>query len=575
MKKFLLSLLTLLIFSQANAQTFGIKASQNPICPGGRSVLEATSGFYNYKWSTGDSSRSIVVTKEGWYHVSATDSRSSNVYRDSIKITFYKTQTLQVGSSASSICKGDSVRLFASSGFRTYHWVDSNANKSVGSTREIWVKPTQNTTYTIYAYDSNQCVVTGRIKIEVKTCNSNTQCPSDLIQVWPKAYLCGNNDTLSLEAKNTYDTYSWSSPGTTLSGNKKILYVTHPGKYILTVTSGKDTCRDTIEIVRYNIKQLAISVSPVKNGFCPGDTVKLSATSGFKNYAWSNNKNTREIEIIFQQQTQFWVYGSDGDSTGCPAKAWVTLHASDSCKKDSTNHGCKDLIKETRIEKCGVNAVELSSLSGYKKYFWSNGKQTQNTKVEHSGRYYVLAMDDDCNVCVDSIDVFLHKKMEFNVEHNASRKLCKGDTLIMEATKGMKNYWWSTGHRGTRLVKMVPDSSMTVVVEAVDSNGCEYRKVLEIIVDTCKTSRTAFPDFNDEVIVFPNPADAYLHIVNPNARYQGYTAAVYDLQGKVLYRVEMGSEELLTMDLSTIASGSYMLVMSDGVHQIAKRVVIQ
>lgn len=574
MKKLVLSFLAFILFSQADAQSFGIKASMNPICPGGRSVLEATSGFYNYKWSTGDSSRSIVVTKDGWYHVSATDARSSSVYRDSIKITYYKTQTLQVGSSASSICKGDSVRLFASSGFKTYHWVDSNANKSVGSTREIWVKPGQHTTYLIYAYDSNSCMVSGRIKIEVKTCNSNTQCPSDLINAWPKAYLCGNTDSLSLEAKNTYDTYFWSSPGTTITGNQKHFYVDHPGKYILTVTSGKDTCRDTIEIVRYNIKQLGITVSPVKRGYCPGDTVTLSATSGFKSYAWSNNKSTREIEIIFQQQTQFWVYGTD--SNGCTAKAWMNLTASDTCKKDSTPpQGCKDLIKETRIEKCGVNAVELSALSGYKKYFWSNGKQTQNTKVEHSGRYYVLTMDDDCNVCVDSIDVFLHKKMEFNVEHNASRKLCKGDTLIMEATKGMKSYWWSTGHRNTRIVKMVPDSSMTVVVEAVDSNGCEYRKVVEIIVDTCKTSRAAFPDFNDEVIVFPNPADALLNIVNPNARYNGYTAAVYDLQGKVLYRVDLGMEEILTMDLSTIASGTYMLVMSDGVHQIAKRVVIQ
>jgi hypothetical protein len=179
-------------------------------------------------------------------------------------------------------------------------------------------------------------------------------------------------------------------------------------------------------------------------------------------------------------------------------------------------------------------------------------------------------------VCVDSVDVVLNKPMEFKVEHNAGKKLCKGDTLVMEATKGMKSYWWSTGQRNARIVKMVPDSSMKVVIEAVDSNGCDYRKVLEITVDTCKTN-SAYESqiLKDDILVFPNPADALLNIDNLVGKLSGSEITITDMQGRVLQHVTAGNEAVLHLDLTYVSSGHYNLIISKQHERWVKRIVVE
>jgi hypothetical protein len=49
----------------------------NLICKGEESVLTATAGFYKYIWSTGETTRSIVVTESGDYSVKATDEHNT------------------------------------------------------------------------------------------------------------------------------------------------------------------------------------------------------------------------------------------------------------------------------------------------------------------------------------------------------------------------------------------------------------------------------------------------------------------------------------------------------------------
>lgn len=574
MKNILLPFL-LICASISYGQNLKISASQNPKCPGHRSILEATNGFFGYQWNTNDSSRSIVVIKPGIYIVKAYDT-NRKWHTDTIEIKDFKVQKVQVSATPNPVCKGDSVKLLASAGFKTYFWSDGNTNKSVGTSREVWVAVSQNTTFNLTVYDSNNCTNQASVRVEIKNCNSNTSCPK-IISAWPKKHLCGNHDSLTLEAKWGYSTYYWITPDQANNGSTgRVIYLNKPGKYIVIVTDqAKDTCRDTIEITQSKLQDLKISVSPVKRGYCPGDVVELSASKGFHIYEWSTRDSTREIRHIFNQATQFWVYGTD--SNGCRVKAFMSLMASDSCKKDSNPpSGCKDLIPEKRIAKCGVDYIEVDAIQGYKKYFWSNGKESRATKITSSGRYYVFAFDNDCNVCVDSVDVILHRKMEFNVQHNAGKKLCKGDTLVMEATKGMKTYWWSTGQRNTRIVKMVPDSSMKVVVEAVDSNGCAYRKVLEITVDTCKTNSAYKNQFlNDDILVFPNPADALLNIDNRGGKLSGSEITITDMQGRVLQRVTAGSEAVLHLDLSYVSSGHYNLIISKQHERWVKRIVVE
>ena len=151
------------------------------ICDGDTAVLEATSGFDTYLWTTGGptigTTSIITTTLPGIYTVVATDSLCVDI--DSIEVIFYQSPQLSINSvpSPPMICLGDTVFLSASPGFVAYFWQNYHPvfgwNLFAIDTLTVFDIPTVDTWYMLTARDSNGCTVREDIWVYVDTCISS------------------------------------------------------------------------------------------------------------------------------------------------------------------------------------------------------------------------------------------------------------------------------------------------------------------------------------------------------------------------------------------------------------------
>ena len=154
------------------------------MCDGDTVILEATTGFDTYLWTTSGptigTTRIITTTMPGIYTVVATDSLCADI--DSIVVILYQSPPLSIGSvpNPPMICLGDSVVLEASSGFVAYSW-----NNGMTGDRIVDF-PGQDTWYMVEAVDSNGCVVLEDIWVYVDTCTSSINNFSETqISIYP------------------------------------------------------------------------------------------------------------------------------------------------------------------------------------------------------------------------------------------------------------------------------------------------------------------------------------------------------------------------------------------------------
>jgi len=154
------------------------------MCDGDTVILEATTGFDIYLWTTSGptigTTNIITTTIPGIYTVVATDSVCADI--DSIEVILYQSPPLSIGSSPNPpmICLGDSVVLEASSGFVSYSW-----NNGLTGDRIVDF-PGQDTWYMVEAVDSNGCVVLEDIWVYVDTCTSSINNLSEKrISIYP------------------------------------------------------------------------------------------------------------------------------------------------------------------------------------------------------------------------------------------------------------------------------------------------------------------------------------------------------------------------------------------------------
>jgi hypothetical protein len=290
-------------------------------------ILEAVSGHLSYYWEDGSTKRVRVIKKSGWYSI-AVLTKDSTVCYDSIYIGKGSYKKLELWSNAKhhTICPGDKITIEGTYGFKYYYFGKYGKKED----NDFTFEPKETQTFVVEAVTADGCESRAEIKITVKdTCD---KCPK-LIEAWPSTTLCGH-DSINLEAKYGYKLYQWSG------GHKgRSLWVKKTGWYYLDVKdSNNNVCRDSIYISEKSAKGIEIKISP-KGPYCIGDTVEISATSGFVSYGWNTKNKTKGFEFIIKEKKSSFVVEAL-DSHGCEGRAVRYLEA-DSCKSSGLTEVAK------------------------------------------------------------------------------------------------------------------------------------------------------------------------------------------------------------------------------------------
>lgn len=107
-----------------------ITATKPPTICDGSNVGLLASGATSYYWSTGDTTRLLTASKQGWYKVTGT-SASGCTGTDSIYVTVAPVPLISITpDGVISLCPGDTVTVIAASA-SNYHWSTGDTTQSI------------------------------------------------------------------------------------------------------------------------------------------------------------------------------------------------------------------------------------------------------------------------------------------------------------------------------------------------------------------------------------------------------------------------------------------------------------
>ncbi len=245
------------------------------------------------------------------------------------------------------LCSGDTIAVFASSGFNNYVWSGPGILATLQNVAAVTyqVPPASADTFVIYVQaNSTACQRTDSVAfiVERPFLDAHSLDPDNWLAV------C-NGDTITLTATPTnLPSYHWSGPGIidTAGHLAQVSLSTPPGSmdtfqiYLdaLVWATLLPTCpaSDTVWLIVQNLLIDADTADP-DNQFtmCTGDTLTLTATPGFSTYTWygsallNPNENTTQVHAVLMpgQTSTFTVWVVADSLNGCPThdSAWITV----------------------------------------------------------------------------------------------------------------------------------------------------------------------------------------------------------------------------------------------------------
>jgi len=414
------------------------------ICLGDSIAITAPAGYSSYRWSNGASTQQIQASKAGDYWVDVTDGFGCTTRSDTVLVSTLQPPIVSVNANGpTAFCEGDSVQLFASPGMVSYVWSNGATSTS------IWVNVTG--LYSVQGTDANGCKGTSNI-VPV------TVTPAPIVRITPVGpSIACDGDSITLQAPAGFLSYLWSTGDTA-----QTIRVGVTGDYTVSVTDSTG-CSGVSPSFRATIRQQVPKPVITVNGnatICDGDSVRLSAPTGYASYLWSNGARTRSIEAKVGGNYAVTAF----DAFGCGS-------TSDSVAV-SVNPAppIPGLTAMGPTTLCGGDSVLLAVVGTYNSYLWSTGDTTSFIYASASGDYRVTGFDAiGCGSTSAAMRVTVMSNPKLDVRPMGPTVFCEGDTLRIVAPTGFASYLWSTGDT-TRAINVVASGAYTC--RAFTAIGC-------------------------------------------------------------------------------------------------------
>jgi large repetitive protein len=420
-------------------------------CNGGSVTLRVSTQYLSYLWSTGETTRTIIARNTGNYVVEVKGPCGEAV-SDTIKVYEYPAGVKPVITlnGSSTFCQGDSVVLISSAGYTSYLW-------STGATTSAIVVKTAGV-YNVKGITVCDTMLSSKVTIKV-----NPPTPKPIIAITGSTTFCSGG-SVTLKVSTQYGSYLWSNGETT-----RTIIVRNTGDYVVKVTDACGTMySDTVKVLEYDPVPKPIITAIGSTSFCLGDSVRLTASSGYDAYLWTTGDTTQSI--VVKLGGYYRVEGTTSCGKATSLSAVITVYNPPK-KPVITVSGATIL--------CSGATAKLKAPAGYAAYLWSTGETTQNIVVGISGSYSVKVFSGKgcASEAADSVAIKVLTPLN-SVNAGADKTIYYLNTIASCATftavvSGPTPYQlkWSTGVT-TNTLTVCPTASVTYTVTVKDVNGC-------------------------------------------------------------------------------------------------------
>lgn len=419
------------------------------VCQGDSVVLSVSGGLTCLWTPGGDSSRVITVVPSGStsYVATVTDSMGCK-NADTVRVIVYSLPNVNLGADVS-ICYGDSILLSSTMPGQSYVWYPMLSN-----TNAIWVSPLTNAYYSLAITDTNSCVNSDTIQVIVH--------PKVIADAGPDSIssCISLNTTLTVSGGQNY---IWSPGGFTTD-----TIVVSPALSTLYTVIVSDafgcTGMDSVQL----FIQPFITGTSTSSAICLNDSITLIGSNAV-NYLWLPGGVTDSSYVVAPTQSGYYV---------------VYMELSNGCLVyDTTNI----IVQPLPLADAGpdqeicMGQAALLNASGGTSYFWLNtGMPLSSIAVApvNSGYYVVNVKDNNGCQLLDSAYVLVFPLPIVNA--GPDDVICKGDSVLLQATGGVSYTWFPGGVSGPAIY-FQPLAITNYLVVATDSNGCVNRDSVQVI----------------------------------------------------------------------------------------------
>ncbi|MBA4198733.1 MAG: hypothetical protein C0459_14385 [Chitinophaga sp.] len=377
------------------------------ICPGSRITLRATNKFLSYKWQDGSSDSIFLVSQPGTYYVSVRDS-CNNINSDTIVISQVNQKYINIIKDTS-ICYGDSLKLQAGLGYKSYVWTSNpTVNFKVIDSTKISFQTLQSTTFLVSAVDSFGCTIkdTSHITVfslpNIKLGNDTTLCE-------------GNN--LLLDAGFGFVSYKWN-----IGSTAQKITVNKTGNYKVIITDN-NKCVNT-DNINVSFQKIPVFSLGADTTLCEGKTL-LVKTDTTGTYLWQDGSN--KSSFIISQPGNYWLQINRGS---CFYRDTINVWYKPS---PQINFPGDTILCDKAKFVLNAKQTEPSTL-----YLWQDGSTSSTFLVSKDGVYHVQVNINSC-LAYDTILVN-YQKTPIDLYKDTSK--CKGDYLLLDCSTPGAFYLW-------------------------------------------------------------------------------------------------------------------------------------
>ncbi|MBT3647380.1 MAG: T9SS type A sorting domain-containing protein, partial [Flavobacteriales bacterium] len=515
-------------------------------------------GAYEYDWSTGDTTSTIINVFAGNYGLTISDSAGCEI-NDTLIVNWINAPGLLVtfdNASCNGLADANAAAIVNGGTYPySYNWSTGGTDSTeTGLGAGV---------YEITVTDDSGCVVTDLFVVD-------EPLPMNF-QFLTNSPACGENDGNILvnvfNSQGPIVTYLWDDPNAITLPYADSLFA---GYYTVTVTDSAG-CLDSGSVALSNDGAPVLSMNSVDNN-CSNETGGVAYVIAVGddpfNFAW-NDPMGQTNDTAFSLGVGTYAV-SVTDTNGCIAIGQTSVgYFFDS---PTVELGAD-------IAACDGDEVIVTPGSGYTTYFWSNGTFSNSITVTSTGTYDVTITNSVGCSATDSVGVEFFAPPVINIGNDTV--VCLDDTasgVTLDAGAGFNNYVWSTSDTSQTLTV---NQSGYYQVTVSQFAGCEGSDGVIVVFDTCVnvTVEELRSGSAPGIILFPNPNRGQFVLKTTGLESGMYDVNLMNVNGQSVLRenvrIESGIDTRNSYDLGTTARGVYILTITGEGLRFDQRVIIQ